>query len=690
MCWKRSFRSVVVCVLGMAVPAGVSLASGAEPGPLDPRGEVHIPIGIANSLDTLKTFVEAEGNFSPGVGSYGIYFWVFDKATGKLFAPTMDDVECEHGLAEGRYLIPWAKWSAGAWATSSAGAITVTTELCEVKRSSREGNLFVVGSRVALENGGDEGRAIGLYVALRPLGPAGFDVRELAVSKEGDALLVEDHAAIVAMAKPSEAGVLATDTIGDLALQGRMPQSTHATSESGDCSGALRFDLRLSAGERRTLGFVCPVLPGRRAVGHQWDGVSAWAQFDLAALNPDSGGVLQPDPGLEYYRGLRVSELFAEAEEYWRQLVEQVRLDLPDERWEGAFAAIIAHVAMEMNDGAPDVAVVNYNVFNRDGVYVANIFQKSGNTALAAEAIDYFAEHPFNGRSFPEADNPGQILWAMGQQWRFTRDKTWLRRIYPSARKIAAMIEYCRTTEGPHWVRMDGLDFGPALPEGKRRELVPGKCDGHHPEYTEAFDIAGLYAARTLAEAMGESGDAAKWRTLAHRLLEDYDAKFGGNLGNGYGSYSVLWPCRLYPLDSGKAHEQFKSKGAQRPSGWRYFPLARAHQGLLAGNRQAGYGTLQRHLDHEQMRGWYAFDEGGNSMRAARAAQAAGVVCALPGIAMSQCLTAGPLPNSGCLCATAWSLRMTSDWCCSRACPRHGLATRKASSSRTCRRISAS
>jgi hypothetical protein len=24
-------------------------------------------VGIANSLDTLKTFVEAEGNFSPGV-----------------------------------------------------------------------------------------------------------------------------------------------------------------------------------------------------------------------------------------------------------------------------------------------------------------------------------------------------------------------------------------------------------------------------------------------------------------------------------------------------------------------------------------------------------------------------------------------------------------------------------------------
>ncbi|MHC4110704.1 MAG: hypothetical protein ACYSUY_06500 [Planctomycetota bacterium] len=96
-------------------------------------------------------------------------------------------------------------------------------------------------------------------------------------------------------------------------------------------------------------------------------------------------------------------------------------------------------------------------------------------------------------------------------------------------------------------------------------------------------------------------------------MLETYDNKFGKNLGKGYGSFSVLWPCSLYPIDSGKAYEQFKGYGKQNPSGWRYFPLAKAHQGLLAGNREAGYGTLQLHLDHEQMRGWYAFDEGGRS-----------------------------------------------------------------------------
>ena len=586
----------------MAACACVFAAGAAG---LDPHGKVHIPIGIANSLDTLKTFVEAEGCFSPGVGSYGVYFWLFDRKARKLFAPTMPDAMCEHGLAGGRYLIPWAKWS--------TGEIAVRSEVCEVKTSSPGGDIYVVGSRVTVRNTSDQEGDILLYVALRPLGPAGFAVTELAVSPEGDALLVEGHAAIVSVRRPSHSGVLPTDTIGGLALEGRVPAEERATSPTGDCSGALCFELTVEPDKTETLEFVCPVLPGRRAVGHKWDGVSEWAQFDLAELNPTSGGLLQPDPGLEYYRRLDVSELFAEAEDYWRRLTGKVKLDLPDKRWEEAFAAIIGHAAMTMNEGAPDVAVVNYNVFNRDGVYVANIFQKSGNFDLAAEAIDYFVEHPFNGRSYPEADNPGQILWAMGQQLDFTLDEKWAARIYPAARKIAEMIEYYRTTEAPHWVAMDSLEFGENLPEDKRRELKPGRCDGFHPEYTQAFDIAGLHAAAILAEPISQSAGVAKWSTVAERLYQAYDAEFGGTLGNKYGDYSVLWPCRLYPLDSDQARQQFKSKGAQKPGGWRYFPLARAHQGLLAGNREAGYGTLQLHLDHEQMKGWYAFDEGGKS-----------------------------------------------------------------------------
>ncbi len=76
--------SIVVWLIASLVISTTALAAG----PLDPRGQIHIPIGIPNSVDTLKTFVEAEGNFSPGFATYGIYFWLYDPNTQQLIAPT--------------------------------------------------------------------------------------------------------------------------------------------------------------------------------------------------------------------------------------------------------------------------------------------------------------------------------------------------------------------------------------------------------------------------------------------------------------------------------------------------------------------------------------------------------------------------------------------------------------------------
>ena len=578
----------------------------AAAGPLDPRGKVHIPIGKPDSVDTLKTFVEAEGCFSPGFGSYGVCFWLWDAQARKLTAPTMDGVPCEHGLKEGVELIPWSRWK--------VGEVEVTSEVCETRRASPKGDVFVVAARVQVINRGSKDAALALYAALRPLGPAGGDVAKIAVSDDGGALLVNDHPALVSASKPQGVGVSDADTIGDFALRGGLPAAMNAADNvAASCSGALRFELKLKPGEKRTLAFVCPVLPGRRAAAHEWKDLKHDAMTDVAPLNQPAGGVLQPDPGLDYYRALSVDELFAEASHLWQSAIGSSRIQMPDQRWDEAWRVILSHASLCMNEGAPDVAVINYNVFNRDGIYVVNMLQKSGQFALAARALDYFLKHPFNGRAYPEADNPGQVLWALAEQYRFTRDDAWLARVYPAVRQLAGMITYYRTTPGPHFVNVGSLDYGEALPAKDRQVLKPGSCDGHHPEYTEAFDLAALRGAAMLAGVSGRKDDAAAWLALAEKLMPDYDTKFGAQLVKGYGGYSVLWPCRVYPLGEGRAHDQFTGIGAQTAQSWRYFPLATAHQGLLAGNRSAGHGTLGLHLDHPQMQGWYAFDEGGGS-----------------------------------------------------------------------------
>ncbi len=601
-----SRRSFLAWVKHAAVAASCARFAPARPNAasvLDPAGRIHIPIGIPDTLDTLKTFVEAEGNFSPGFGSYGIYFWLWDSGARRLLAPTNPEAAAGRGLHAGGLLIPWSRWR--------QDGLAAETSLCQVRLASPAGDILVVAARfrVVVEDG--DPRRVAVYAALRPLGAAGWDVKRLEAA--GGALLVDGHPALVAVETPSAAGVLPTDTIAALALQGEMPPLRKAESPSGDCSGALRFDVELPPGRPREFGFVCPVLPGRRAARHRWVDLGQNALVDTAELNPARGGIPQPDPGLGYFRSLRPSALFRRAETYWNRLLGGLVVELPDPRWGESLKAILAHVLMCLNEGAPDVAVVNYNVFNRDGVYIANILQKAGLEGFSRRILDYFLAHPFNGRAYPEADNPGQILWALHQHWRITRDRGWLERVYPKVRSIAAMIRYYRTTPGPHWVSPASLEFGRALPPSERRLLKPGRCDGYHPEYTEAFDVAGLRGAAELARELGSDEDAAAWSRLAEALFTAYDEKFGRRLPQGYGSYAVLWPCRLYPLDRGPGYEQFRTVGGQRPGGWRYFPLATAHQGLLAGNREAGCQTLEAHLEHEQMQGWYAFDEGGGS-----------------------------------------------------------------------------
>ncbi len=573
----------------------------ASPPDLDPRGRIHIPLGIPDTLDSFKTFVEAEGGFSPGFGTWGFSFWLYDPAEKRLHAPTEDGAQVSHGLTPEGYLIPWTKWT--------VGTTTLRSELCQVERETPRGPAQVVGWRITVTRP-DDAPAMRLYIAMRALGPAGGPLHHLATASAGDALRAESHPALIAITPPDALGVMPDDSAPRMALAGETPTANDATSPTDDASALMSYDLK--PGEQ-VLSFVCPVLPARRAVEHHWDGVSEWAQFDLNAPNPKRGDYLQPDPGLDFYRELDVDDLFTQSRQYWRDFAGQTTVRLPESRWQEADRAITAHVALAMNAGAPDVAVVNYNVFNRDGVYVTHIFQRAGRFEDARRALDYFLRHPFNGRIHPEADNPGQILWALGEQWRYTHDTDWLDEVYPAVQKLAAMITYYRTTPGPHWVNANSLDFGETLPPEQRQELKPGACDGVHPEYTEAFDIAGLRAAALLAVAHGRKADTKEWTALAERLLTAYTARFGDHLADGYGSYCVLWPCRLYPLDKGPAHDAFHSVGPQSPDDWRYFPLARAHQSLLAGNRAAGYQTLERHLDHEQMRGWYAFDEGGPS-----------------------------------------------------------------------------
>ena len=176
------------------------------------------------------------------------------------------------------------------------------------------------------------------------------------------------------------------------------------------------------------------------------------------------------------------------------------------------------------------------------------------------------------------------------------------------------MIRYYRTTPGPHWVQMDALAFGDDVPAEKRRELKPGRCDGHNPAYTEAFDLAGIRAVASLARALDKSEDAVEYEAFAAELF----AKLRPHLWlETAGQVRQLLRALALPVVSVRhrarrtSSSKVSGRRSRRAGGTSRWPgRIRACWRAIA-RRAIARSNL--HLDQPQMQRWYAFDEGGKS-----------------------------------------------------------------------------
>lgn len=252
--------------------AGFRVCAIAEP------AENFTRVGLPQTPFPLKIFVEPGGSFSPGLGTFGVRL-----RTSEAVILGRGDVpmpEPRHGLA-GAGLQVW-------WSEEGRGATLLRTEVCEVKRATPRGDCFIVAARARLTNTSDKDISTTLTVSISPEGPAGGPIHSLAFAQH--AFSIEGHPVLIAQS-PSRGATLAS---GALEARPFVPQQDAAVqSAEGTCRGEMFFDVTVQAKGSVTLGFLCPVLPGRRA---------------------SEGGALQPDAGLDFYRGLNVDDIFAEAE----------------------------------------------------------------------------------------------------------------------------------------------------------------------------------------------------------------------------------------------------------------------------------------------------------------------------------------------------------------------------------------
>ncbi len=547
------------------------------------------------ALDVLKTFVEPGGSFSPGVGSFVSACGSVGKEQ-RLVAPELLPREgIRDRLLGGKLPVIRSRWR--------AGPLEVDLRLgCEAVGDTYH-LLDTLWCRVHCR--GSETVQATVLLVVRSIGPAGGPLRSIAYAPEANGFVCHDTIRVVGAEPPREAGCVSLSVDGyDISVplrRGELPRSPRAFDREGYCGGCLAYPIELRSGE----------------------GWETWWDFPVLAAPPE------PSPAvLERCRHDGKARLDVLADD-WRERLSRVQLTVPDARIDEAFHASLAHLLLAFVGDEPRIAPVCYPMlWTRDAVYVINALDKAGLSDWSRAGLRALLHDPWAGGFGPEADAPGQQLWALGQHYWLHRDLDFVRQTLPAIRERAGLIRRMRRAE-TSW-RLPARNLLPRARQHAEQDLVceaavdgliVGRMDWHRPLFwVNAWSYAGLRAASDMALAIGEEASAEAWASEALGLaaaLEHGPVRFGGNERD---LVCAIWPTHACRPDDPRTAEVFDGWWGQRrydghghyrgEPRWRYFELAQAHNLLRLGHRDRALMTIEQFLRAQDAPGLYGWAEG--------------------------------------------------------------------------------
>jgi len=224
----------------------------------------------------------------------------------------------------------------------------------------------------------------------------------------------------------------------------------------------------------------------------------------------------------------------------------------------------------------------------RDGSYLVAALDVAGYASEAEKSLRLFWHANLQGTPaamgqqasgawqcpLSEWDGQGQALWALVHHFEITRDKSWLRQVYPSIRKGAQWIK--NVTEQTQIRTEHGekpIFFG-LLPEGDGEAIGNG-----YIYYHNFWAVLGLRQALTAAQALEEVADT-KWiqetyNQFCANLLISVQLAYGG-IGNHqfipgstfdprldiWGAMAAIYPARFLA-----PHDEMMTRTLERMAG---------------------------------------------------------------------------------------------------------------------------
>lgn len=479
-------------------------APGAYPKYLLGRQTYWTIVGAPD--DEKEALLNEEGMIEVDDGSFSLE--PFLRSGGELV--TWADVELHHGLAEGCLPIPTVTWRTPGLALE----ITVFAD--------GEAGASTLYASYRIRNEGAEPARASLFVAIRPfqvsppwqsLNIAGGATLVRDLEHEGRSVRVNGEKLVVSLTPPRGFGAAGFEAgpITDWLRAGRLPGSGSLHDPAGFASGAFEYAFDLAPQASEVVHLAVP--------------------FHAPTPLPTEGA--PPGAVEDHVRARRDATA-----ERWRRLLGGVVFQLPPAAAPLACTArtALAHVLINRDGPRLQPGSRNYaRSWIRDGSFETSALLGFGFTREPREFVRWFAGFQKEDGSVPccvdergadtapEHDSPGELVFAVRQVHRFTRDESFLREMWPHVVGAVNSIDALRRE------RLGDEDRAP----GKRAYygILPESIshEGYwqnpvHSYWDDFFALRGLEDAAALAKLEGDPEDAARFAALRDEFARDLEA----------------------------------------------------------------------------------------------------------------------------------------------------------------------
>ena len=411
---------------------------------------------VGDEAIRFKVYVGPDGFVAPEPHPFQVGFWLFDRATGKLYTP--ETLETRWAMEEGRlpvYVISWGM----------DGLEVATTVFAQWNPAQQQ---LVTFARTVVQNGTDRARTLDGYIVVRPspfaADPAAggcrvveFDGRN-AVSVDGrrSIWVSGPRGGAVGCGGALWSGVVPLSAAGRVECEGHAAEVAVVFPQEVEPGATVSWEIRVASGE---------------------------AAMDAGRLD-----VVDRESCLNEVRAR------------WRARVP-MKLDLPDRQYADFFYSSLHYLLLlktgdELRPGPRQYA----SFYLHDGVDMVEALDKAGLHDVARECLRPF--HFKEGDGYLDAI--GGCAYALYAHYLLTRDRNYLAEVYARILENGRRIQSLRNK---HLAELPaGSEFRGLLPTSVSQDNFTKPA---HLYLDDWWSLVGLKAGISAAKELGEPGDVA-------------------------------------------------------------------------------------------------------------------------------------------------------------------------------------